>query len=210
MSEKRLTRRHVLQGIGTAALLSQAYDIAYAIEQGEPLSFASVVKRRGMIRKYEDKPVPDEAVKKLLQYAVRAPSAGNLQPWEFVIVRDPNVRAKLAKAAMNQNSVATAPVIIATCADTQRMGEKYGTRGSFYSLVDTSFASLLILLGATEQGLGACFVGSYDSEQVAKIFQLPNHIRPVGLITIGYPAEKPRKPSNPKIPFEKLVHENRW
>ena len=105
---------------------------------------------------------------------------------------------------------ATAPIIIATCADTQRMGEKYGTRGSFYSLVDTSFASLLILLGATEQGLGACFVGSYDSEQVAKIFQLPNHVRPVGLITIGYPAEQPRKPSNPKISLEKLVHENRW
>ena len=205
-----LTRRRVLQGVGTAALLSQAYDIAHAIEQGQSLSFASVVKRRGMIRKYEDKPVPDEAVKKLLHYAVRAPSAGNLQPWEFIIVRDPEVRAKLAKAAMNQNSVATAPVIIATCADTQRMGEKYGTRGSFYSLVDTSFASLLILLGATEQGLGACFVGSYDSEQVAKIFQLPNHIRPVGLITIGYPAEQPRKPSNPKIPLEKLIHENTW
>ncbi len=136
--------------------------------------------------------------------------AGVLQPWEFVIVRDPEVRVKLAKAAMSQNSVATAPIIIATCADTQRMGEKYGTRGSFYSLVDTSFASLLILLGATEQGLGACFVGSYDSAEVAKIFQLPKHIRPVGLITIGYPAEKPRKPSNPKIPLEKLVHENTW
>ena len=210
MSEKRLTRRHVLQGVGTAALLSRAYDLAHAIEQGESLSFASVVKRRGMIRKYVDKPVPDEAVKKLLQYAVRAPSAGNLQPWEFVIVRDPDVRAKLAKAAMNQNSVATAPVIIATCADTQRMGEKYGTRGSFYSLVDTSFASLLILLSATEQGLGACFVGSYDSAEVAKIFQLPNHVRPVGLITIGYPDEQPRQPSNPKILLEKLVHENTW
>jgi nitroreductase len=210
MPKKMLTRRHVLQGIGTAALLSQAYDLAHAIEQGEPLSFASVVKRRGMIRKYEDKPVSDEAVKKLLQYAVRAPSAGNLQPWEFVIVRDPDVRAKLAKAAMNQNSVATAPIIIATCADTQRMGEKYGTRGSFYSLVDTSFASLLILLGATEQGLGACFVGSYNSAEVANIFQLPNHVRPVGLITIGYPDEQPRKPSNPKIPLEKLVHENTW
>ena len=210
MPKNTLTRRRVLQGVGTAVLLSQAYDIAHALEKGEPLSFASVVKRRRMIRKYEDKPVPDEAVKKLLQYAVRAPSAGNLQPWEFIVVRDPEIRAKLTKAAMNQNSVATAPVIIATCADIQRMGEKYGTRGSFYSLVDTSFASLLILLGATEQGLGACFVGSYNSEEVTKIFQLPNHVRPVGLITLGYPDEQPRKPSNPKIPLEKLVHENRW
>lgn len=210
MPRKTLTRRHVLQGIGTTALLSQAYDLAHAVETGDANSFASVVKRRRMIRKYEDRPVPEEEIRALLRYAVRAPSAGNLQPWEFILVRDPEVRAQLAKAAMNQNSVATAPIIIATCADIQRMGEKYGTRGAFYSLVDTAFASLLILLGATERGLGACFVGAYNPEEVARIFGLPPHIRPVGLITLGYPAEKPRKPTNKKIPLESLIHENTW
>ena len=210
MSQKILTRRNILQGIGTTALLSQAYDLAYAVEKGDAASFASVVKRRRMIRKYEDRPVPEEEIRALLRYAVRAPSAGNLQPWEFILVRDPEVRAKLAKAAMSQNSVATAPIIIATCADIQRMGEKYGTRGAFYSLVDTAFASLLILLGATERGLGACFVGAYNPEEVSKILQLPNHVRPVGLITLGYPAEKPRKPTNKKIPLENLIHENTW
>ena len=210
MPKKILTRRYVLQGIGTTALLSQAYGLAHAVEKGDTASFASVVKRRRMIRKYEDRPVPEEEIRALLRYAVRAPSAGNLQPWEFILVRDPEVRAQLAKAAMNQNSVATAPIIIATCADIQRMGEKYGTRGAFYSLVDTSFASLLILLGATERGLGACFVGAYNPEEVAKILQLPTHVRPVGLITLGYPAEKPRKPTNKKIPLENLIHENTW
>ena len=163
-----------------------------------------------MIRRYTERPVSEEAVTTLLRYAVRAPSAGNLQPWEFIVVRDPAVRADLAKAAMNQRSVATAPVIVATCADVQRMGEKYGTRGAFYSLVDTAFASLLILLGATEQGLGACFVGAYDPAAVAKIFGLPDHVRPVGLITLGHPAEEPRKPSGKRIPLERLVHENVW
>ena len=210
MPKKILTRRYVLQGIGTTALLSQAYGLAHAVEKGDTASFASVVKRRRMIRKYEDRPVPEEEIRALLRYAVRAPSAGNLQPWEFILVRDPEVRAQLAKAAMNQNSVATAPIIIATCADIQRMGEKYGTRGAFYSLVDTAFASLLILLGATERGLGACFVGAYNPEEVAKILQLPTHVRPVGLITLGYPAERPRKPTNKKIPLEHLIHENTW
>ena len=210
MPKKILTRRHVLQGIGTTALLSQAYDLAHAVENGDTASFASVVKRRRMIRKYEERPVPEEEIRALLRYAVRAPSAGNLQPWEFILVRAPEVRAQLAKAAMNQNSVATAPIIIATCADIQRMGEKYGTRGAFYSLVDTAFASLLILLGATERGLGACFVGAYNPEEVAKILHLPTHVRPVGLITLGYPAEKPRKPTNKKIPLENLIHENTW
>lgn len=210
MSRTILTRRNILQGIGTAALLGQAYSLAHAVEKGDTASFASVVKRRRMIRKYEDRPVPEEEIRALLRYAVRAPSAGNLQPWEFILVRDPEVRAQLAQAAMNQNSVATAPIIIATCADIQRMGEKYGTRGAFYSLVDTAFASLLILLGATERGLGACFVGAYNPEEVAKIFGLPTHVRPVGLITLGYPAEKPRKPTNKKIPLENLIHENTW
>ena len=213
MSQTTLTRRHILQGIGTAALLDQAYSLAHAVETGDPASFAAVVKRRRMIRKYEDRPVPEEEIKKLLRYAARAPSAGNLQPWEFILVRDPEVRAKLAEAAMNQNSVATAPLIIATCADIQRMGEKYGTRGAFYSLVDTAFASLLILLGATEQGLGwpALLVGLITLVQPGRSHQdiwqqLPNHVRPVGLSqahhSLGsYPAEKPltRKPTNKKI-----------
>ena len=210
MSHARPTRRTVLQGIGAAALLSHARDLAFALEQGQPADFASVVKRRRMIRRYTDRPVSEDAVTRLLRYAVRAPSAGNLQPWEFIVVRDPAVRADLAKAAMNQRSVATAPVIVATCADVQRMGEKYGTRGAFYSLVDTAFASLLILLGATEQGLGACFVGAYDPAAVAKIFGLPDHVRPVGLITLGHPAEEPRKPSGKRIPLERLIHENVW
>ena len=205
-----LSRRTVIQGLGCAALLSHARDFAFALEQGQPADFASVVKRRRMIRRYTDQPVSEEAVTRLLRYAVRAPSAGNLQPWEFIVVRDPAVRADLAKAAMNQRSVATAPVIVATCADVQRMGEKYGTRGAFYSLVDTAFASLLILLGATEQGLGACFVGAYDSAAVAKIFGLPDHVRPVGLITLGHPAEEPGKAPGKQIPLERLIHENVW
>ncbi len=210
MSRTVLTRRSVLQGIGTAALLGQAHSLAHAVEKGDTASFASVVKRRRMIRKYEDRSVPEDVIRTLLRYAARAPSAGNLQPWEFILVRAPEIRAQLAKAAMNQNSVATAPIIIATCADIQRLGEQYGTRGAFYSLVDTAFASLLILLGATEQGVGACFVGAYNPEEVATILQLPNHVRPVGLITLGYPAETPHKPRNKRIPLENLIHENTW
>jgi nitroreductase len=163
-----------------------------------------------MIRAYKSDPVPEEKIQRLLEYAVRAPSAGNLQPWEFIIIKSPETRAKLAKAAFDQTSVASAPVTIVTCADIQRAGSKYGARGSFYSLVDASFASLLILLGAVEQGLGACFVGAYNPEEVAKLLALPDHVRPVGLITLGYPAESPRKPGIPKLPLNKLVHVEKW
>ena len=208
----KVSRRKLLQSTGAAFVLAQA--VAEAAEHNSPPaespSFASVVKRRAMIRAYTAEPVPEELVQRLLEYAVRAPSAGNLQPWEFVVVQDLEVRARLAKAAFGQTSVATAPLIIATCADTQRMGERYGSRGNFYSLVDTAFASLLILLGVVEQGLGACFVGSYDPVEVVKILGLPDRVRPVGLITIGYPAQRPAKPRNTKIPLHKLVHQDTW
>ncbi len=206
----KVSRRKLLQSTGAALVLAQAKAEAAESISAESPSFASVVTRRAMIRAYTGEPVPEELVQRLLEYAVRAPSAGNLQPWEFILVQDPEVRAQLATAAFGQTSVATAPLIIATCADTQRMGKRYGSRGNFYSLVDTAFASLLILLGVVEQGLGACFVGAYNPVEVAKILGLPDQVRPVGLITIGYPAQRPSKPSNPKIPIHKLVHHNTW
>lgn len=206
----KVSRRKLLQSTGAAFVLAQPAAEAAEPRPAESSSFASVVRRRAMIRAYTGKPVPEEIVQRLLEYAVRAPSAGNLQPWEFIVVQDTEVRAQLATAAFGQTSVATAPLIIATCADTQRMGRRYASRGNFYSLVDTAFASLLILLGVVEQGLGACFVGAYDPVEVARILNLPDQVRPVGLITIGYPAQRPNKPSNPKIPLHRLVHRNTW
>jgi len=210
-----LSRRRLLQGAAASLLLESVATRAFAettsaTTPGAALSFAAVVKRRAMVRAYKSDPVPEDKIQRLLEYAVRAPSAGNLQPWEFVVVKSPETRAKLTKAAFDQTSVASAPVTIVTCADIQRAGSKYGARGSFYSLVDASFASLLILLGAVEQGLGACFVGSYNPEEVVKLLALPDHVRPVGLITLGYPAEPPRKPGTPKLPLSKLVHAEKW
>lgn len=213
--QKPLSRRQLLQCAVAFSLLTPGIPVPRAgAESSEKKdaekSFASVVKRRGMVRTYKSDPVPEEKIQRLLQYAVRAPSAGNLQPWEFIVVKSAEARTKLAQAAMNQTSVATAPVTIVTCADVQRMGSQYGARGSFFSLVDASFASLLILLGAVEQDLGACFVGSYDPEEVTTVLALPAHVRPVGLITIGYPAERPQKPKTAKIPLSKLVHVDTW
>ncbi|MGE0821028.1 MAG: nitroreductase family protein [Candidatus Binatia bacterium] len=206
-----LSRRQLLQS-ATTLLAGQGLTagLVGAADTAPSVSFADIVRRRAMIRVYKDDPVADKKIEHLLKYAVRAPSAGNLQPWEFVVVKNPEIRAQLAKAAMNQTSVTTAPVIIVTCADIQRAGSQYGARGSFYSLVDTAFASLLILLGAVEQGLGACFVGSYNAEEVAKLLGLPMHVRPVGVITLGYPAESPRKPARAKLPLGKVVHREKW
>jgi nitroreductase len=111
------------------------------------MDFDQVVSKRKVIRQFEqDRQVPDNIVMKLIKNAHRAPSAGHTQVQEF-IVRDPKTRKTLRKAAVDQEYVEQAPILIIVCSNTSRSVDRYGTRGKeFYSIVDGAFASMLILL----------------------------------------------------------------
>lgn len=162
-----------------------------------------------MIRAYTGEDVSEAQVSRLLRNAVRAPSAGHTQPQEFIVIRDPEMKRRLAEAALEQTFIAEAPVVIAVCADTSRSAWRYGERGiRFYSIIDGAFASLLILLTCVDLGLGACFVAAFNDEAVAKVLGLPKHVRPIGLIPVGHAAERPRRLG--RIPLERLVHQDRW
>ncbi len=156
------------------------------------MEFEELVRTRCMVRAFRPDPVPEELIEKLLSQAVRAPSAGNLQAWEFVVVQEPERRRRLAEAAVRQTFVAEAPVVIVACRNMERNAAKYGGRGrDFYNVIDVSLASMVILLAAHNEGLGACFVGAYLDREVSRILGLPEHVRPVGIIPIGWPAESP-------------------
>ena len=173
------------------------------------MEFEELIRRRSMIRAFRLSPVPEELVHKLLRNAVRAPSAGHLQPWEFIVVRGEEAKRRLAEAALDQMFIAEAPVVIVTCRNLERNAWRYGDRGRhFYSLSDASFASLMLLLTARNEGLGACFVGAYRDEEVWRILGLPEHVRPVGIIPIGWPAEGPTKAE--RIPLAQVVHWERF
>jgi nitroreductase len=169
------------------------------------MEFEELVRNRGMMRAFRPGPVPEELIEKLLRSAVRAPSAGNLQAWEFVVVRGSETKRRLAEAALGQMFVAEAPVVIVTCRNLERNAGKYGGRGrDFYNLIDASFASLTILLAAHNEGLGACFVGAYRDDEVSRILGLPGHARPVGIMPIGWPAEAPTVTE--RMPPAEVVH----
>ena len=173
------------------------------------MEFEELIRRRSMIRAFRPDPVPQELVDKLLRNAVRAPSAGHLQPWEFIVVREEETKRRLAEAALDQMFIAQAPVVIVTCRNLERNAWRYGDRGRhFYSLIDASFASLMILLTARNEGLGACFVGAYQDEEVGRILGLPEHVRSVGIIPIGWPDEGPTKAE--RIPPAQVVHWERF
>ncbi len=172
--------------------------------------FDDIIKRRKMIRQYiQDKPIPQEIVDKLIANAHRAPSAGHTQVQEFIIVQDPVIKEKLGEAALNQEQVYDAPLLIVVCANTSRSVNRYGKRGrEFYSIIDGAFASMLILLTAVNEGIGACFVGAFQDDKVSEILELPKYVKPIGIIALGFPAEDPGKFK--RIDISKLVHYEKY
>jgi len=158
------------------------------------MDFWQALENRHSVRDFDPAvDVPPETVERLLEAAIRAPSAGNRQPWHFYIVRDPAVRKGLAAAAYSQEFVAQAPVVIVVCADAEQSAARYGQRGrELYCLQDTASAAEHILLAAVALGLGGCWVGAFDERQAARVLNLPRRHRPVAILPIGKPARTPK------------------
>ena len=163
------------------------------------------IKTRRSVRAFTDKPVADEEVEKLIEAARWAPSAGNLQPWEFVIVRDPQVKRGLCEAALNQAFVEEAPVVIVVCANPTRSSKGYGSRGiNLYCLQDTAAATQNILLAAHAIGLATCWVGAFKEEEARKTLNAPEELRPIAILPVGHPAEKPM--ARPRRHLNDITH----
>jgi nitroreductase len=165
------------------------------------------IRGRTSVRDYRSDPVPDDVLEAIMEAAVHAPSSGNVQDWHFVVVKTPEGRNALAAAAFNQSFVAKAPVVIVVCTDLDRISNAYGERGrSLYSIQNTSAAIQNLMLAAWDRGLGTCWIGAFSEDEVKSAVVLPTEVRPLALITLGYPAGKPvksrRKPVNDVLHWE--------
>ena len=165
------------------------------------------IKGRRSIRSFKPDPVSEKDLQAILEAGRFAPSAGNCQPFEFVVVKDPKIKRELARAALGQTFIAEAPVVIVVCANVPRTSRHYGRRGAeLYCIQDTAAAAQNMLLAAYSLGYGTCWVGAFNEAEVAKVIKAPAEVRPLVIIPLGKPAEKPRAPS--RLPLEELVHEN--
>ena len=158
------------------------------------------IQTRRSVRAYQDKEVPEEKIKKVLEAAQSAPSANNQQPWKFIVVRDPKNREKLTRAAANQSFVGEAPVIIVAVAlqpeSVMRCGvPKYP--------VDLAIAVDHMTLLAVDEGLGTCWIGAFYQDEVRKILNIPEKYKVVALLPLGFPADKPG--SKFRKPLEEIV-----
>lgn len=164
----------------------------------------SILKRRS-IRKYKDIKVSDEFVEDLLRAAMAAPSAGNEQPWEFVVLRDKEVMKRITEIHPYSKMLLNSDVAIVICGDE----EKEVFKG--YWVQDCSAATENILLAAQDMGLGAVWLGVYPiADRVGKIKELlglPDNVIPLSIVPVGYPDEE----KTPADRFDKTrIHLNRW
>lgn len=140
------------------------------------------IQTRRSVRAYEPTPIPKEKLDRILEAARLAPSAGNIQPWHFIVVTDPSKRERLARAPF-AGFLKEAPVVIVGCGS-QKASPKW-------FMVDVAISMQNMVLAATAEGLGTCWVGSFDEKEVKETLKIPDEYRVVALLAIGYPRRKP-------------------
>ena len=168
------------------------------------MEFLQVLAGRRSVRHFNTKrDVSDADVRALLEAAVIAPSAGNIQPWRFTVVRSAEARERLA-GAMHQRWAAAAPVIIVVSMDPRPCYARYGDRGEqLYSIQDTAAATQNILLAAVDRGLASCWIGAFDETSVRDALDVKSPLRPIAVLPIGYSAESGTRPE--RRPLSEVV-----
>ena len=164
------------------------------------------IRKRKSVRRYKDKDVEQEKLMRILEAARLAPSAANKQEWRFLVVRDKEKRKKLSDAARGQKFVAEAPVVIACCAETDYHEM---TCGQLCYPIDVAIAIDHITLAAVEEDLGTCWIGAFYEDKAKAILNIPDRIRIVELLTLGYPTDDSIKKKS-RLPMETIVKWEKW
>lgn len=164
------------------------------------------IRQRHSVRAYQRREVEAEKLQRILEAVNAAPSAGNRQAYEVVLVRDAERKQRLVKAAWDQTFIAEAPVVLVFIAAPERNRDRYAERGEqLYSVQDATIACAYAELVATALGLNCCWVGAYDDAAVAAAVGATGSLRPVAVLPIGYAAEQP--PARPRRLLNDLVHQ---
>ncbi len=146
------------------------------------------IKGRRSVRAYKDTPVEEDKLLKVLEAARLSPSASNRQQWKFIVVKNPETRKRLAAPAFNQAFVAETPVVIVCCATE---AAAVMACGQPTHTVDVSIASAYMILQAYELGLGTCWLGAFNENEVKRILKIPAGVRAVTMTPLGYPSQPP-------------------
>jgi nitroreductase len=160
------------------------------------MDFFDVVNKRKAIRKYIDKTVSDDLINKILETINLAPSAGNLQSFKILIIKNKNKISKISEICNNQEFIKEVSVVFIFLVKPKEAGQRYGQRGEvLYAVQDATIAATYAILTSASLGLATCWVGAFDKDILKK--ELNTELLPVCIIPLGYanenPGRKPRK-----------------
>lgn len=148
------------------------------------------IEQRFSVKSFTSKHIDFGIISKLLDSAIKAPSAGNLQDWRFVVVTDPVKKSHLGKACRDQSWVGQASAVIVVCSDLTNLQRFYNDRAEIYGIEDCSAATQNILLKATDLGVNSTWISAFDEDEVARILRTPDHFKIVSVVPLGYSEEK--------------------
>jgi nitroreductase len=169
------------------------------------------MEERVTVKVYDKRDVPEELIAQILHAGTLAASAGDIQPWEFIVVKDKGKKAEISLACLRQKHVEDAPLLIVVCANLEKVAIKFGERGkNLYAIQDTGAAIQNMLLAAHALGLGASWVHAFEEEALKRILKIPDRLRPVGVLAIGFPLPYEKYYKTDIIPFENVSWEEEY
>lgn len=154
------------------------------------MSVLKVIMERRSVRRYRSEPVPQDVLLRVLDAARFSPSGKNLQPWKFIVVKNETLKQRLAEASLRQSFIADAPIVVVACGFPDKCYSRMGNYMKSWP-VDVAIAVEHLMLQAQEEGLGTCWVGAFDEEEVRSILNVPDGVKVLALTPLGYPDEKP-------------------
>lgn len=153
------------------------------------------IKKRRSVKKFKPTPIEKGKLAEILEAARLAPSSGNLQNWQFIIIRTPAKKKVIAQACFEQYWMEEAPILIVICSNMDRVRRMFGKRGeALYAIQNCACAAENMMLAATDQELGSCFVSIFEDGDISNALGIPPNIVPLGILAVGYAAEKPDVP----------------
>ncbi|MCJ7609743.1 nitroreductase family protein [Candidatus Bathyarchaeota archaeon] len=165
------------------------------------MSQLDIFLSRRSIRKYLDKPIPKDVMGKILEAGRQAPSAGNRQPWHFIVITDEHTKEALSHGRYNTFLKDAAATIVAC-------GYIGTDESKKWSTVDTTIALQNIVLASWDLGVGSCWIGDFKEAEVKQLLGIPNDYHVVCILSLGYPAHAPE--AHPRKTLEEIVSYERW
>ncbi|MDI6783913.1 MAG: nitroreductase family protein [bacterium] len=171
------------------------------------MDFYETIKIRKSVRKYANKKIEKKVLDRILEAVRIAPSGCNAQPWKFIVVSDRELKQNLVPACRNQKFIAEADIVIVACGNPELA---YPRQGGYMNAfpIDVAIAVEHLCLAAAVEGLGTCWIGAFDENEVKKVMKISDPWRVVALTPLGYPAETP--PDRGRKPVSEIICYNKW